>query len=271
MATVRGRWAEGATGTIVIGGATGLLMLPGVLICTAGYQQFGSHPATGVLLLAVGILAALPVVVYGNATSAVFTLAVTGMRRVPMSTGRSPLRISRARSLAPSRARGGFEPGSADGNGPSARQGVRPGLRGKFREPAGWRLVGVARSPGDHSEVAAAGFALGSGSGDARWQRSPVLARRRGDFRSATEQVGRTIRHHAVYASYSAVNRPYSAVNHAGEPDVYGLDLEVSVSRRSTARLSLLRRESPPRRGSVSTRNGLVTGIRFDSRRSSTR
>jgi Family of unknown function (DUF6159) len=76
IATVRRRWAEGATGTIVISGATGLLLIPGILICTAGYQQFGSHPSTGVALLAVGILAALPVVVYGNATSAVFTLAV---------------------------------------------------------------------------------------------------------------------------------------------------------------------------------------------------
>jgi hypothetical protein len=76
FATVRRRWGEAATGTVVIGSATGLLLIPGVLICMAGYQQFAAHPATGVVLLAIGVLAAVPVMVYGNATSAVFTLAV---------------------------------------------------------------------------------------------------------------------------------------------------------------------------------------------------
>jgi hypothetical protein len=74
--TVRHRWAEGATGTIAIGGATGLLLLPGVLLCMAGYETFDAQPASGVVLLAVGILAAAPVIVYSSATSAVFTLAV---------------------------------------------------------------------------------------------------------------------------------------------------------------------------------------------------
>ncbi len=76
LRTVRRRWAEGATGTIAIGGATGLLLIPGVMLLVAGYQSFGNDPASGTLLLALGVLAAAPVLVYSSATSAVFTLAV---------------------------------------------------------------------------------------------------------------------------------------------------------------------------------------------------
>ncbi len=74
--TVRARWAEGATGAVAIGGATGLFMLPGVLIGFAGYQAVASEPVAGIMLLAIGIALALPVAVYSNATSAVFTVAV---------------------------------------------------------------------------------------------------------------------------------------------------------------------------------------------------
>jgi|GEM_PF-6414635 len=73
LGTVRRCWAEG---TIAIGGATGLLLIPGVLLLVAGYQSFGKDPAGGTLLLALGVLAATPVLVYLSATSAVFTLAV---------------------------------------------------------------------------------------------------------------------------------------------------------------------------------------------------
>jgi len=76
MRTVRARWTEATTGTVVIGGAAGLLVIPGVMISLAGYKLFASDPGGGVALLAVGAALALPVVVYGNATSAVFTLAV---------------------------------------------------------------------------------------------------------------------------------------------------------------------------------------------------
>jgi hypothetical protein len=74
--TVRKRWAESATGTVAIGGVTTLLLIPGLLLCIAGYDDFAAHPASGSILLALGILAAAPVMVYSSATSAVFTLAV---------------------------------------------------------------------------------------------------------------------------------------------------------------------------------------------------
>jgi hypothetical protein len=74
--TVRHRWAEGATGTVTIGAATGLLLLPGVLICMAGYATYATQPSSAVILIAVGVVAVVPVVVYANATTAVFTLAV---------------------------------------------------------------------------------------------------------------------------------------------------------------------------------------------------
>lgn len=74
--TVRGRWAEGATGTIAIGGATGLLLMPAVVVGAIGYSDVASKPIAGVVMLAMAIAIGLPVVVYSNATSAVFTLAV---------------------------------------------------------------------------------------------------------------------------------------------------------------------------------------------------
>jgi hypothetical protein len=76
VATIRRRWAEAATGTIAIGGVATFLLIPGVLLCVAGYQDFGAHPASGATLLGLGILVAAPVMVYSSATSAVFTLAV---------------------------------------------------------------------------------------------------------------------------------------------------------------------------------------------------
>jgi hypothetical protein len=76
MRTVRARWAESATGTVAIGGATSLLAIPGMLMILAGYNLFASDPTGSVTLLAFGAALALPVLVYGNATSAVFTLAV---------------------------------------------------------------------------------------------------------------------------------------------------------------------------------------------------
>ncbi len=86
--TVRERWAESMTGTVAIGGATGLLLLPGLLIAAGGYQAIASEPAIGFVLLMTGTAAALPVMVYSNATSAVFTLAV--YRHTQGADGASP-------------------------------------------------------------------------------------------------------------------------------------------------------------------------------------
>jgi hypothetical protein len=76
MRTTRMRWTEAATGTVAIGGATSLLMIPGMMMVVAGYKLFASDPVGSTALLVFGAALALPVVVYGNATSAVFTLAV---------------------------------------------------------------------------------------------------------------------------------------------------------------------------------------------------
>jgi hypothetical protein len=75
-ATVRRRWAEGLTGTVAIGGVAALLIIPGLIVCVIGGVTFGSDPVAGSIVLLVGAVLTLPVVLYVNATSAVFSLAV---------------------------------------------------------------------------------------------------------------------------------------------------------------------------------------------------
>jgi hypothetical protein len=73
---VRRRWPESLTGSIVIGGAAGFALIPGLLVCVAGIAAFSSDPGSGVILLMIGAAMALPVMLYSSATSAVFSLAV---------------------------------------------------------------------------------------------------------------------------------------------------------------------------------------------------
>jgi MFS family permease len=88
---VRRRWPESVTGSIVIGGAAGLALIPGLLVCVAGVAAFSSNPGSGAILLMIGVAMALPVMLYLSATSAVFSLAVWeyanhGVQAGPFST-----------------------------------------------------------------------------------------------------------------------------------------------------------------------------------------
>jgi hypothetical protein len=115
--TVRTRWAEAATGTVAIGGASAVALLPGILICMAGYALYRTQRDSAVVLLAIGVAAVVPVLVYSSATSAVFTLAVYRYAQDADSTGPFPesdlanpfidgsARIRRARARARARAR----------------------------------------------------------------------------------------------------------------------------------------------------------------------
>ena len=51
-------------------------LLAATLGTVLGYATYGTDPASAVVLIAVGLVAVVPVVVYANATTAVFTLAV---------------------------------------------------------------------------------------------------------------------------------------------------------------------------------------------------
>jgi hypothetical protein len=73
---VRRRWPESLTGSIVIGGAAGLALIPGMLGCIVGIFVFSSNPVSGVIILMIGVAMVLPVMLYLTATSAVFSLAV---------------------------------------------------------------------------------------------------------------------------------------------------------------------------------------------------
>lgn len=75
-ATVRRRWAESLSGTVAIGGAGALAVIPGAIVCVVGVSMFAAHPGSAVIVLLVGAAMVLPVVLYLSATSAVFSLAV---------------------------------------------------------------------------------------------------------------------------------------------------------------------------------------------------
>jgi hypothetical protein len=75
-ATVRRRWAESLTGYVAIGGAAVFLAIPGAILCAVGYFRFSGHPQSAVFLILIGAALVLPVVLYMNATGAVFSLAV---------------------------------------------------------------------------------------------------------------------------------------------------------------------------------------------------
>ena len=107
-AIVRRRWPESVTGTIAIGGAAAFAMIPGIALCTAGIALFKSEPVSGAIVLALGVVAILPVMLYSSATSAVFSIAVWEYANHAASNGpfatedleqpfRGGERISRAR------------------------------------------------------------------------------------------------------------------------------------------------------------------------------
>jgi Family of unknown function (DUF6159) len=90
-AVVRRRWPESLTGSIAIGGVSAFAMIPGIVLCVAGVATFKSHPVTGALLLLVGVVLALPVMLYSSATSALFSLAVWEYANTKMPVG--PFRV----------------------------------------------------------------------------------------------------------------------------------------------------------------------------------
>ncbi len=76
VSVVRRRWPESLTGSIAIGGAAALALIPGIALGVAGAMDFKHYPVAGAALLLIGVALTLPVVLYSNATSALFSLAV---------------------------------------------------------------------------------------------------------------------------------------------------------------------------------------------------
>ena len=74
--TVRRRWAEGTAGAVVIGASALIVLIPALIVGFVGVLAFASHPATGIVALLIAALLILPTLLYLNATSTVFSLAV---------------------------------------------------------------------------------------------------------------------------------------------------------------------------------------------------
>jgi Family of unknown function (DUF6159) len=76
VTTIRARWGEAATGTVAIGGAGMLLIVPILVAGGIGYVTRDTHPVAGYGLLTAAVLAAGVVLVVQETVSEAFRVAV---------------------------------------------------------------------------------------------------------------------------------------------------------------------------------------------------
>ncbi len=76
VTTIRARWGETATGTVVIGGAGLLVIVPIMVAGAIGFFIRGAHPAAGYGLLTLAVATAAAVIVVQEAVTEAFRVAV---------------------------------------------------------------------------------------------------------------------------------------------------------------------------------------------------
>ncbi|HEX3609817.1 MAG TPA: DUF6159 family protein [Solirubrobacterales bacterium] len=74
--TVKDRWGEGLTGLVGIGAWTAVVAIPAAILLGAGLVVNIRHPASGVAMIAVGVIALILVSAMASATRQVFSVAL---------------------------------------------------------------------------------------------------------------------------------------------------------------------------------------------------
>ena len=86
--TFRDRWGEAMTGDVTIGVVFGVLTLPGFAVGFVGADRLDHHAyALGVTLLAIAVVAVVPLLVVGGALTELFMLALYRYATAQDATG----------------------------------------------------------------------------------------------------------------------------------------------------------------------------------------
>jgi Family of unknown function (DUF6159) len=86
--TFRDRWGEAVTGDVTIGVVFGVLSIPGFVVGFAGADRLDHHAyALGVTLLAIAVVAVVPLLVVGGALTELFMLALYRYATAQGATG----------------------------------------------------------------------------------------------------------------------------------------------------------------------------------------
>jgi hypothetical protein len=73
---VKSKWGEGITGLVGIGAWTAVVLIPAGILIAAGVATNVSHPASGLAMIAAGVIALVLVSALANATQQVFSVAL---------------------------------------------------------------------------------------------------------------------------------------------------------------------------------------------------